>query len=134
MWQRLALVSVGGVLIGLLATAALLTPDRRGFGTHQQLGLPRCTVVELFGMRCPSCGMTTSWAYFMRGNWVQSARANSGGALLALVAAVVGPWMVISGGLGRWFVRPPGEWSVVAASVVIVVVTLADWCVRLFSS
>src|SRR5947209_2100708 len=56
--QRLALVTAGTVLIGLLATAACLTPSPRGMGTHQQLGLPPCTVVQWFGVRCPSCGMT----------------------------------------------------------------------------
>ena len=33
--------------MGLLITAAWLTPNRRGMGTHQQLGLPACTIVQL---------------------------------------------------------------------------------------
>ena len=43
--QRGAMVLAGSVLVGLLITAAWLTPSRRGMGTHKQLGLPDCTIV-----------------------------------------------------------------------------------------
>src|SRR5438045_783023 len=107
--QRLALVAAGSVLIGLLGTAACLTPSPRGVGTHQQLGLPACTVVQWFGIRCPSCGMTTSWAHMMRGHVLAALRANCGGAILAAGAVLIGPWMLISGLRGRWFMAPPHE-------------------------
>src|SRR5687767_9999554 len=48
--QRTAMVLAGSVLVGLLVTAACLTPSRRGMGTHKQLGLPDCTIVQLFGI------------------------------------------------------------------------------------
>ncbi len=131
-WQRLVLVAVGSVLIGLLATAAWLTPSSRGYGTHQGLGLPPCTLKTWLGVRCPSCGMTTSWSHMMRGQVVRAARANSGGALLAVAAALCGPWMLASGLVGRWLVGPPREGPILAVGLAIVVTTLIDWSVRLY--
>lgn len=131
LWQRLVLVASGAVLVGLLATAACLTPARRGYGTHQRLGLPPCTIVAWYGVRCPSCGMTTSWAHMTRGHVVQAVQANAGGALLALAAALVGPWMLISGLMGRWLGGPPRESLTIAVGMAVIVVTLIDWSVRL---
>src|SRR3954466_2501001 len=103
----IARVTVGGagvMLLGLLITAARLTPDPRGLGTHRQLGLPPCTVVAWFGVRCPSCGMTTAWAHMVRGQLASAVRANCGGALLALAAIAAGPLLIGSAMVGRWIV------------------------------
>src|SRR5438105_1310745 len=126
-WQwlhRLVAVTTGGALIALLVTAARLTPSSAGLGTHQQLGLPPCTVLDWFGIRCPSCGMTTSWAHMVRGQVLAAARANAGGALLALAAAMCGPWLVASGVRGRWLIGRPAEEIVVVTGITIIVVTL----------
>jgi Protein of unknown function (DUF2752) len=129
--DRLVLTVAGLVLLGLLATAAWLTPSERGLGTHQQLGLPPCTIVQWFGFRCPSCGMTTSWSYFVRGRVVSALRANAGGALLACVAAIGAPWLVVSGILGRWLFAPPSEWCLFGTAMVAVIVTVVQWAVRI---
>jgi hypothetical protein len=49
--ERRLLVGLGAFLLAMLAAAAWLQPDPRGFGTHQQLGLPPCTFQALFGNR-----------------------------------------------------------------------------------
>jgi hypothetical protein len=67
----------------------------------------------------------------MHGQPLAALAANSGGALLALVAAVCGPWMLASGLWGRWVVGRPREMAVLAMGVAIVLVTIADWSVRL---
>lgn len=65
-----------GVLIGaaaaLLAVARALRPSERGFGTHEQLGLPPCIFLQLTGIPCPSCGLTTSFAYAAHLHWLDS--------------------------------------------------------------
>lgn len=130
-WQRAVLAIAGAGLVGLLATAACLTPSSRGFGTHRQLGLPPCTIVQWYGVRCPSCGMTTSWAHMTRGQVASAVRANAGGALLAVVAACIGPWMLASGLAGRWLGSPPRESVTIAVGLAVIVATLIDWGVRL---
>ena len=90
-------VVTGTGLIALLAVAARLEPAEQGFGTHRGLGLPECSFVTLTGRRCPSCGMTTSWAHWMRGDVVRAVEVNAGGTLLALAATLGGPWLLVSG-------------------------------------
>jgi hypothetical protein len=68
----------------------------------------------------------------MRGQVVSAVRANSGGALLAAVAAVCGPWMLASGIWGRWLWGPPREFPTLVVGCAIIVTTLIDWSVRLY--
>ena len=129
--ERLLVTFAGSVLVALLVTAACLTPNPRGMGTHRQLGLPSCTFVQWFGIRCPSCGMTTSWAHLVRGHLASAFRANAGGAMLALASLACGPWLVVSGVKGSWLLGPPREMAILAAGLAIVAVTLIDWTLRL---
>jgi hypothetical protein len=129
---RAVLVAAGMLLLALLVTARMLTPDPRGFGTHQKLGLSPCTMQTVFRVRCPACGMTTSWAHLVRGDVVSSFRANSGGALLALTSMVIGPWFLVTGLRGCWIVEPPGEGWVVAYALLLVGVIMGEWILRQF--
>lgn len=58
-----------------------LVPDASGHGTHQQLGLPPCPSVFLFGRLCPGCGLTTSFTAMLHGQWAIAWRANAFGAI-----------------------------------------------------
>ena len=112
------------LLVAGFSTAWMLRPDSRGFGTHQRLGLPPCSVRFLFGIPCPTCGMTTSFSNFVRGRFVDSIHANAAGFALACVCALQIPWCVVSVKRGRmWGVEQPERWmlwilgSVLALSV-----------------
>ena len=118
------------LVIVLLGTASQLEPNSRGLGTHHQLGLPPCTIRVLFGIRCPSCGMTTSWAYFTRGDLAASAKVNLGGFLLAIYAVGSLAATIPMSLNGRW----PNDRTIRNATIALLavtVVTLADWIWRL---
>jgi hypothetical protein len=132
--QRVLSAAVGAGLVVLLAVAVILRPSERGYGTHQQLGLPPCTFQWMFGRRCPSCGMTTAWAWMVRGDVVSAAKANVGGTLLATAAVIAAPWLLVSAARGRWVVTPPRDGVLAAAAIVVVVITLVDWGLRLAMS
>ena len=64
-WDPWSTVFSAGVVVGsgaVLALAALLVPAGEGHGTHTQLGLGTCTILDLTGMPCPMCGATTTFA------------------------------------------------------------------------
>lgn len=135
-WKRVTLRAVGAALVTgsvvLLLIAARLEPNRAGLGTHHQLGLPPCTIRVVFGIRCPSCGMTTSWAYLMNGDLVLAAQANLGGLLLGAMTigsfAVTLP-MAVHG-------RMPRDRVIKNATIglsAIVVVSLTEWLWRLWA-
>jgi hypothetical protein len=119
------------VLIGLLITAACLRPSSSGMETHRQLGFPPCTSVALFGVRCPACGMTTSWAHLMRGQVIESARVNTGGLMLGLLSIAASPWLLVSAVRGQWWIGPLDPSWVLAISGVVMLVTLVQWVGRL---
>jgi hypothetical protein len=125
-------MSAGATLLSLLALAGVLTPDARGFGTHERMGLPPCTFRQLTGYRCPSCGMTTSWAHLVRGRAGDAFRDNVGGAMLGLATVILAPWALVSGWRGHWLWKPVGERAVFAAVGSLTAVTLIDWGVRFF--
>ena len=124
------LVIVGSGLLAMLAVATWLQPSPEGLGTHQQLGFPPCTFRVVFGVPCPSCGMTTSWSHLVRGDVGAALQANIGGTLLAGLAIALGPWALFSGIRGRWVVCAPRESVVIATGIVVVGITVIDWCVR----
>lgn len=130
-WLRALMVAAGLSLILTLGVARCLTPSSRGYGTHQQLGLPQCRFQAEVGWRCPACGMTTSWAYLTRGNVWGALTVNTGGTLLGLLAMLTGPWLLASGAFGRWVGHRPNEYVVLAVMLVVSLVIVVDWIWRL---
>lgn len=128
--QRAFLGLVGIGLGCLWGAAAWLSPSPEGFGTHQGLGLPPCTIVQWTGTRCPSCGMTTSWAWLIRGRPDRSAQANFGGFLLGLAALASCPFTLVTAWRGRWWGFVPDERRMILVLLGIITITLIDWAVR----
>lgn len=73
--------------IGVLGVAAWLTPATDGLGTHTQLGLATCQWISDFDTPCPTCGMTTAFAFAAGGDFGASFRAQPFGAILAVTAS-----------------------------------------------
>lgn len=82
--------------LGVFVTAAQLTPDPAGMGTHTQLGLPPCGFLAVTGVPCPGCGLTTCFAHMIRLQIWDAAGANLFGVALflgsfaAMVVSAVG--------------------------------------------
>ena len=96
-------------LAGVLGTARLLEPDPRGFGTHTQLGLAPCAFARITGRPCPTCGMTTAFAWFV-----------------ALI-----PWLLAGAAWGRPLGSRSLERPLTGLVVAIVALSLLSWTIRL---
>jgi hypothetical protein len=72
----------------VLVAAATVPPDASGNGTHQRLGLKPCQMLQRTGLPCASCGMTTSFAWFVRGNFLASFYVQPMGFVLAALTAM----------------------------------------------
>jgi hypothetical protein len=116
-WARAVLVVMAVFLTAGFGLARSLDPDPRGYGTHQRLGLPECTIQAWFDRPCPGCGMTTSFAHFVRGEWRASAQANPAGLWMAAGCLALIPWSGVSAYRGRyWGVTDPWPTAAVLAA------------------
>lgn len=87
MYNRTDKLVAMGLLVtacAVLAVAGWLEPAARGYGTHMQLGLPPCAFLQLTHLPCPSCGLTTCFAWAIRLNFRNALRANPFGILAFL--------------------------------------------------
>jgi hypothetical protein len=106
LWVRSSLIGIAAGLVLVFVVAALLNPyqangEARLMETHRQMGLPPCTFYRYSGLPCPSCGMTTSFALLIRGDIVNSLRANAVGTILAVLCLAIVPWSLASAVLKR---------------------------------
>jgi len=108
------LASAASLWVLILATR--LTPSPDGLGTHTQLGLPPCAFYQNFGIPCPTCGMTTSFAWFVRGNLAASFYVQPMGTVLAALNVLVfwaGLYEALVGrALHRLILLLPGQYYV----------------------
>jgi uncharacterized protein DUF2752 len=100
--QRLILFLNAGAVVLIYAIAVWLTPDPRGVGTHEQLGLPPCQTLALFGFPCPFCGMTTAFTHMARGQVWEAVRVQPAGALGFIGGGAFLIGCVVFALTGRW--------------------------------
>ncbi|MGL6074736.1 MAG: DUF2752 domain-containing protein [Fimbriiglobus sp.] len=130
----LILMALGfSVVLGLAAWINPYSPtgEAKNMATHTQLGLPPCNMVELTGKPCPACGMTTSFALFMKADLWNSAKANWVGMLLAGFCFFSVPWAIGSAVRGRYFFIGSMERTSTIVVVVLLVLMFSRWGVVL---
>ncbi len=119
---------------GLFAAASWLDPARGSTDSLEQFGLPPCGMLVRWGVPCPTCGMTTSFALAARGQLASAFHAQPAGLALAVAAAVAA---IAAGGTlvtGRsfrvnWYrVSPTGIGLGVAA------ILLAGWAYKIVTT
>ena len=92
-WVVLALVLAAFLVEIWLGVNA--TPDARGYGTHEQLGLAPCRAIDWFGVPCPGCGVTTSVAHAARFDLAQSFLVQPFGLFVAAVIPLAALWALV---------------------------------------
>jgi hypothetical protein len=118
-------------LTAVLVVARGLKPDPRGYGTHTQLGLYPCMFFQVTGTRCPACGMTTAFAWFVRGRFDRSWQANPVGTLLVLTCLLLIPWLLAGAAWGRPIGCRSLEGPLIGLVVATVALSLVSWSIRL---
>lgn len=119
------------VPMAVVVTAALLTPDPHGHGTHTQLGLPPCGFLVFTGYPCPGCGLTTAFAHMVRFQVGGAFLANPFGVVLFLATFATIP-LAAAGFLRGWAVVPTlDRIHAEKIAIVLAVLSLLTWIVRL---
>ena len=79
---------LASLALTVLILGAVITPDPSGMGSHRQLGLPPCGWLLAPGYPCPTCGMTTAFAFATHLQPARALYAQPFGAALALATAI----------------------------------------------
>lgn len=99
-WVRCVALAIVLGIASILYVTGRLTPSPTGYGTHRQLGYPPCLMPLLTGYPCPTCGMTTAFAYAARGQFLRAFHAQPAGLALFFAlffAGLISLYMVCSG-------------------------------------
>lgn len=128
------------VCMAVIGVSLWLKPDPSGFGTHRQLGLmvsqhelPPCTSKTVFGLPCPTCGMTTAFAYTFRGQFWSAAKAQPAGLMLALcllAGAVLSAMTAVTGRSPTL----PRSFTGARPVIFLAIVLVAGWVVKLLEA
>jgi len=126
------LVFIAVSLTILFTAAAWIHPyaddgSAQTMATHTQLGLPRCTMVELTAKPCPACGMTTSFSLLMHGDVWSSLKANWVGTLLAIFWLCLIPWSAIGAVRGRYLFIRSAEVLTTVCVCTLLVLMISRW-------
>ncbi len=127
---RCSLLFAAAGLMGLFAIARRLEPDPRGFGTHTQLGLGPCAYLTTTSRLCPTCGMTTAYAWVVRGNLGRAWQANPAGCLYALLSVPLAAWFITSAALNRAAGFQSLEKPLSAVILAAVLLGVGSWSIR----
>ena len=136
-WPRRTLVAtVGRLFVAALAVVTVgvslwLVPSPTGPGTHEQLHLPPCGFKVITGLPCPSCGMTTAFAYIARLEVAEGFSAQPFGALMFLgvvAAGLAGLWCAV---FNRSILDMGARLFTVRRAIIVVVVFVLVWGVQI---
>ncbi len=95
------LVGAGLVPVLLVVARVFLEPDERGHGTHEQLGLPACMLMDLWEVPCPGCGVTTAVTLAAHGRVGESLATQPFGIVAALLGLGLSTWALVEHLRGR---------------------------------
>lgn len=119
--------------VAVVITAAFLTPNPIGHGTHTQLGLPPCGFYVLTGVPCPGCGLTTCFAYMVRADVTGAATANPFGIMLFLTTAAVIPISLLGFLRGRPVIDTLDRMHADKWAILLAGCSLTVWLVRVLT-
>ena len=93
--DRFVAALIVGLAVFFVIVLASVSPDPRGHGTHEQLGLEPCGWPIQYGIPCVTCGVTTSACYLVHLAPVQAFVTQPFGATLTL-AGLWTAWIALS--------------------------------------
>ena len=130
--SRLMALGLWAACAMLIYTAVRLTPSPDGIGTHTELGYLGCSMLMTTGYPCPTCGMTTSFAWFYRGNLAASFYVQPAGFVAAYLVGMLLLLTTYEGISGRPIHRLmrffPTKWMVILGATIV----LAGWGWKIF--
>ncbi len=127
----IVLVGAFVALVLFIVLGFVVQPDARGFGTHEQLGLPSCKLMDWTGVPCPGCGVTTSVAFAARGHVFDALRTQPFGLVVALTIVALPVWALALHFSGQDLYRALQSRATAKIGIVLAVLLALGWIYKL---
>jgi hypothetical protein len=121
---------LGAASLSVLGVSRGLIPDARGVGTHTQLGMPPCGFLQLTGLPCPACGLTTCFAHLARGQLDRALHANALGVVLFACVLASLPLAMWASARKRAFFETFARMHIERLCIALACIALVQWFVR----
>jgi hypothetical protein len=115
----------------VLAFGAVLEPDPRGHGTHQQLGFQACFPMERWDVPCPGCGVTTAVVLAVHGRPLASLATQPFGLVVLAALLALAAWALRGHVLGRDLARELERLPLGRIASLLGVLALVAWLYKL---
>lgn len=129
--DRTIAVLVVAPVAAVTVALASVTADARGHGTHELLGLDPCDWPRVYGMPCPTCGVTTAACHLVHGHPFAAFVTQPFGAAMMLAALLLGVHAIFCLARRRSFVdllvRLP-FWRIVLGAIVLLLLAWGYKC------
>jgi hypothetical protein len=129
-FRRVGWLAIASAATAVLWIARVLDPDERGHGTHEQLGLPPCGFLELTGIPCPGCGLTTAFAHLARADLAAAFSANPGAVPLFTLTLLAVPFAAVGVVTARPFEPVIVNRATSRVAILVVAVLILGWVFR----
>jgi hypothetical protein len=126
-WDRAIAALVVALALASVLTLSAASPDARGHGTHEQLGMVPCSWPILFDRPCPTCGVTTAAAHVVHLAPLTALHTQPFGALLALAGLGFAAFALRTLLIGESLVARVSNWPWAKLLLLAVGALLVGW-------
>jgi len=119
------------VLVGLIGLGLALLPSPTGAGTHTQVGLPPCGMLETTGLPCPTCGVTTAFCQTAHGRPAEALVTQPFGLTMFLLVAGGALGLAAALVTGRSVSPLVTPWRIATAGMALMLLLLGSWTYKL---
>lgn len=129
--DRLTCYALAALAALAIALSFFMSPDPRGHGSHEQLGLPPCVTLTALRAPCPFCGMTTSFCNMSHGRFVEAFRSHPTGPLLYAILWLSLPFHLYWARTRRSLLAVATDWPLERPVTWGFVAVLIGWALKL---
>jgi hypothetical protein len=128
--SRMSWCALGLTAAAVLATARAITPSPSGLGSHLSLGLPPCAFLAWSALPCPTCGLTTAFAFAARLELARSLHAHPLGLPLFALALLMVPYALYAIARGHSLGAALARGQADRVALWLAIALLASWVAR----
>ena len=127
--SRLIVFIIAILFWAVLVVAWNVNPAPDGYGSHQQIGIPKCQWIKESNTPCPTCGMTTAYSLTVRGRLISAIITQPAGTILAITHIFLTGLFSIIAVRGKYpvYFTAWANYNTIRIIIIYVIIILIGW-------